>query len=252
MGKIRFLGCLGLLAFVVAAYLYSIADRKALARIIDDSCHLNVRNLLPSPPCERVDVLGGYVILKDRKGSAHFLLLPTINIAGIESPELTADVVPHYFARAWAARGLVADATNGRVSDERLLFAVNSKSGRSQDLLHIHIACMYSDLRQRIDQVERDADSSWTPLPISLKGHSYWMRRVFKIDICRVIDDIDNDLTPMARSVLRDLHDDFRRLEARIRQVSDEIEKIADTEERARRLMAIPGIGPLGATAILP
>lgn len=43
----------------------------------------------------------------------------------------------------------------------------------------------------------------------------------------------------------------FRRLEARIRQVSDDIEKIADTDERARRLMTIPGIGPLGATAIL-
>lgn len=84
--------------------------------------------------------------------------------------------------------------------------------------------------------------------------HGVAMRQgagVFKIDICRVMDDLDNDLTPMARSVLRDLQDDFRRLEARIRQVSDEIEKIADTDERARRLMTIPGIGPLGATAIL-
>lgn len=84
--------------------------------------------------------------------------------------------------------------------------------------------------------------------------HSIAMRQgagVFKVDICRVMDDLDNDLTPMARSVLRDLHDDFRRLEARIRQVSDDIEKIADTDERARRLMTIPGIGPLSATAIL-
>ncbi|WP_421439644.1 IS110 family transposase [Agrobacterium tumefaciens] len=84
--------------------------------------------------------------------------------------------------------------------------------------------------------------------------HGVAMRQgagVFKVDICRVMDDLDNDLTPMARSVLRDLHDDFRRLEARIRQVSDDIEKIADTDERARRLMTIPGIGPLGATAIL-
>ncbi|MBB4146241.1 IS110 family transposase [Rhizobium rhizoryzae] len=84
--------------------------------------------------------------------------------------------------------------------------------------------------------------------------HGVAMRQgagVFKLDICRVIEDLDNDLTPMARSVLRDLHDDLRRLEARIRQVSDDIEKIADSDERARRLMTIPGIGPLGATAIL-
>jgi transposase len=84
--------------------------------------------------------------------------------------------------------------------------------------------------------------------------HGVAMRQgagVFKLDICRVIEDLDNDLTPMARSVLRDLHDDLRRLEARIRQVSDDIEKVADSDERARRLMTIPGIGPLGATAIL-
>ena len=84
--------------------------------------------------------------------------------------------------------------------------------------------------------------------------HGVAMRQgagVFKLDICRVIEDLENDLTPMARCVLRDLHDDLHRLEARIRQVSEEIEKVADSDERARRLMTIPGIGPLGATAIL-
>jgi transposase len=41
------------------------------------------------------------------------------------------------------------------------------------------------------------------------------------------------------------------RLEKRIAQVTREIEALAARDEKARRLMTIPGIGPLGATALL-
>lgn len=74
---------------------------------------------------------------------------------------------------------------------------------------------------------------------------------VFKIDILRVLDDEDNDLTDRARLVLRELHAELIELESRIRTVSTEIKNIADADETARRLMTIPGIGALGATAIL-
>lgn len=74
---------------------------------------------------------------------------------------------------------------------------------------------------------------------------------VFKIDILRVIDDDTNDLTPRSRIVLQELHEDFVRLEQRIASISKEIKDTADADERARRLMTIPGIGPLAATAII-
>ena len=74
---------------------------------------------------------------------------------------------------------------------------------------------------------------------------------VFKIDILRVIDDDTNDLTPRSRTILLELHEDFVRLEQRIASISKEIKDTADADERARRLMTIPGIGPLGATAII-
>jgi transposase len=41
------------------------------------------------------------------------------------------------------------------------------------------------------------------------------------------------------------------RLEKRIAEVTREIEALAASDEKARRLMTIPGIGPLGATALL-
>ncbi|TNH40945.1 IS110 family transposase [Paracoccus haeundaensis] len=74
---------------------------------------------------------------------------------------------------------------------------------------------------------------------------------VFKLDIVRTIDDPENDLTERARVVLRELQADLLRLEERILSVSTEIKNIADRDETARRLMTIPGVGPLGATAIL-
>ncbi|MCP4307225.1 MAG: IS110 family transposase [bacterium] len=74
---------------------------------------------------------------------------------------------------------------------------------------------------------------------------------VFKVDLVRILDDTENDLTDCARLVLRDLSAELDGLEARLKSVSSEIKNIADTDERARRLMTIPGIGPLGATAVL-
>lgn len=65
------------------------------------------------------------------------------------------------------------------------------------------------------------------------------------------MEDTENDLTGRARIVLQELQADLLRLEERTRSVSTKIKNIADRDEIARRLMTIPGVGPLGATAIL-
>lgn len=49
--------------------------------------------------------------------------------------------------------------------------------------------------------------------------------------------------------MLTELGEDVVRLDARIAQVGREIEALADRDDRARRLMTIPGIGHLAATA---
>ncbi len=74
---------------------------------------------------------------------------------------------------------------------------------------------------------------------------------VFKLDLPGVIADPTNDLTLTMRRLLTDLYADLRHLEDRIRTVGDEIEALAAGDDVARRLMTIPGIGPLGATALL-
>lgn len=53
------------------------------------------------------------------------------------------------------------------------------------------------------------------------------------------------------RKLLGELFADLRQLEQRISDLTKEIEAIAAREDVARRLMTIPGIGALGATALL-
>jgi transposase len=74
---------------------------------------------------------------------------------------------------------------------------------------------------------------------------------VFRVDLRRVLADETNDLTGAMRRMLTELFGDLTRIDERITRLSREIEGLAATDDRARRLMTIPGIGPLAATALL-
>jgi transposase len=74
---------------------------------------------------------------------------------------------------------------------------------------------------------------------------------VFKLDIRRVIDDEANDLSATMRRLLTDMTGDLQHIDMRIKAVTTEIDAMAARDDVARRLMTIPGIGTLGATALL-
>ena len=60
----------------------------------------------PAPERQR------YALLADRKGGAHFLLIPIRSISDIESPELEEPGAPNHFAAAWQARDRLAAAAH--------------------------------------------------------------------------------------------------------------------------------------------
>lgn len=74
---------------------------------------------------------------------------------------------------------------------------------------------------------------------------------VFKADLPSAVSNQQNDLTPAMRRLLTDLYQDFERLNERIKTVTNQIEAACAKDEVAKRLMTIPGIGPLGASAII-
>lgn len=58
-------------------------------------------------------------------------------------------------------------------------------------------------------------------------------------------------LPELARRALDDLREHLRGLEARLRDYDREIAHLAKTEERSKRLLSIPGVGPTTASAIV-
>jgi len=73
----------------------------------------------------------------------------------------------------------------------------------------------------------------------------------FHADIRRHLDNEENDLSTAMRGLLTELLDDLAYLEGRIGNLTGQIEAIAHSDETVRRLLTIPGIGPLGATALV-
>lgn len=73
----------------------------------------------------------------------------------------------------------------------------------------------------------------------------------FHTDIRRHLDNAENDLTQSIRELLEEMLDDLAHVEARIKAVTGRIEAYASRNDAVSRLVTIPGIGALGATAIV-
>jgi CDP-diacylglycerol pyrophosphatase len=136
-----------------------------------------------SDPCASVTAAAddphaqaGYAILHDRKGGAHFLLIATRSIAGIESPELLEPGAPNYFDEAWQSREALAQYLGRPVPRSAVGLALNSRRARSQDQLHIHIACLGSGIFKALQENAEHIRPAWSQLV--LDGQPYQVMRI--------------------------------------------------------------------------
>jgi CDP-diacylglycerol pyrophosphatase len=165
----------------------SCANRDALREIVEDQCLVHWREQHESTPCEEVDVEdaahpgSGYAILADRKGGAHFLLIPTATITGIESPALVAPEATNYFDAAWRARRRLSGVVGRDIPRQAVGLAVNPPHARSQDQLHIHIECLRPDVYETLTREAGRLTESWMPLGVG--GASYSARRITGEDL---------------------------------------------------------------------
>jgi len=65
-----------------------------------------------------------------------------------------------------------------------------------------------------------------------------------------ILEDADNGLTPLFRELLYGLSDELRRLEERIAAYDVQIKHLSAQSDICQRLMTIPGVGPMIATAL--
>ena len=160
----------------------SCANRDALREIVQNECLAHWSGQHSAAPCEEVHVDdsarsgAGYAVLADRKGGAHFLLIPTQTITGIESAALIEPGEPAYFSAAWAAHDRLGAVVGHEVADEVVGLAVNPMRHRSQDQLHIHIECLRPDVRDALAQHAARITTAWSAL--RLGDSSYWVRRI--------------------------------------------------------------------------
>ena len=173
---------------VVAYYFFPISkNSNALWQIAHGRCVPNEVVHHNPAPCARVDVdhgvARGYVILKDIRGVAQFLLIPTQRIAGIESPELLASDAPNYWAAAWQNRHFVSARAGRDLDWDMIGLAINSPSARSQDQLHIHIDCLRRDVRTLLAKHIAEIGTTWTKLSFALVGRHYMARRLAAVDL---------------------------------------------------------------------
>lgn len=73
----------------------------------------------------------------------------------------------------------------------------------------------------------------------------------FKKQTPEVLEDANNDLSQAARTMANDLLEELYFLEDRILSITKRIEAWAASDDTSRRLMSIPGVGALSATALV-
>jgi CDP-diacylglycerol pyrophosphatase len=144
----------------------------ALRHIVQEQCMVNWIQKQDPAPCEKVFLPdaktgnSGYALLADRKGGAHFLLIPTQTMAGIESNELLDPDSPNYFAEAWHARDLITRFVGHPVPRTAIGLAVNTAHSRGQDQFHIHIECLRQDVVESLRTSSAQIGDVWAPLPV--------------------------------------------------------------------------------------
>jgi CDP-diacylglycerol pyrophosphatase len=158
------------------------AGLSALRQTVQDQCVLNWQKDHNPAPCERVfladpkDSGSGYAVIAAPGGGAHYLLVPTRTMAGIENSELLDPDAPNYFAEAWRARGLLGAFVGHDVPRAAVGLVVGIAQSRAQDQFNIHIACLQKDAFEALRASADNFVDVWSPMTIA--GSTYQARRI--------------------------------------------------------------------------
>jgi CDP-diacylglycerol pyrophosphatase len=158
------------------------AGRSALRQIVQEQCVVNWQEHHNPAPCERVvladpkDGSSGYAVLAAPGGGAHYLLVPTRTMAGIESSELLDPDAPNYFAEAWHVRELISSFVGHDAPRTVIGLAVGIAVSRAQDQFHVSIECLQQDAFRALRASTDNFADTWSP--INIAGSTFQARRV--------------------------------------------------------------------------
>lgn len=157
--------------------------RHALWHIVHDLCEPNARATGAAAPCTAVNLQAGYAVLKDIQGPTQYLVIPTAQVSGIESPSLLQPDSPNYWRDAWRARLWLEKKVGRPVPRWGVGLAVNSQPGRSQDQLHIHLDCVRADVSQVLARRAAAIGDRWSSLTVGPGHYRYRVRWIGGADL---------------------------------------------------------------------
>ncbi len=129
-------------------------------------------------PCVAVDRTRGFVVIKDDNPakSKAWLIVPDVEVTGIEDPKALRRPVVDFWTYGWDIGRRLIDKPAQDIG-----LAINSKEGRTQNLLHIHISCVNFHLRDALAKAR--IGSHWATKPfVSFHGRSYNARKVSSLE----------------------------------------------------------------------
>jgi CDP-diacylglycerol pyrophosphatase len=158
------------------------AGRSMIRQIVQDQCVLDWQEHQKPAPCERVFLAdmknagSGYAVLAAPGGGAHYLLIPTRTMAGIDSSELLDPDAPNYFAEAWHARGLLGSFVGHDVPRSMVGLATGIAVSRAQDQFHVNIECLQQEVFNALRASADNIVDAWSP--VAIMGSTYQARRI--------------------------------------------------------------------------
>lgn len=173
--------------FLVLPKVGAAIERGVLWRVVQ-TCLANHGMTGASFPCLEVETSGGlaqgYAVLRAPFDASHTIVTPTVRTIGIEAERLRGADAPDYFQDAWAARKYAIEGLPREPGRNDLALAVNSRPGRSQDQLHIHVDCIRPDVkRSLLQQASSIRTQGWTRLTILPRAPRYWTLAVASEDL---------------------------------------------------------------------
>jgi len=164
----------GLVLLLPALYLAWLHyNSQQLWQIVSERCVPEQQRSGTTVSCLQVNLAQRYTVFKDAKGPLHTLLIPTDKITGIESAELLNSKTENYFQHGWDTRYFLQQQAAFPIPERYLALAVNSRYGRTQNQLHLHLACLKPEVYQAILQQNKNIDEHWQALSTPLSGRRY-------------------------------------------------------------------------------
>lgn len=148
-------------------------NSQQLWQIVSERCIPQQQGSGSPEPCLRVNLKQRYAVFNDANGPLHTLLIPTDKITGIESVVLLDNETENYFQHGWDTRYFLQQKSTFPIPERYLALAINSRYGRTQNQLHLHLACLKPEVYQSILQQKGNIGYQWRALNAPLSGGRY-------------------------------------------------------------------------------